>query len=127
MSDGQHYLQAMLGTQLNHLVESNTLTKNGLITLTTYATNVVQGRRYVASFTLWSSGSLIAFLWFLGFSSSSVLRRPQDHQIASEHQQTSTIEPHQDRKATMPNRTPPQCNSRLSRRKQLLKSNRQER
>ncbi|KAJ9093583.1 hypothetical protein QFC19_008312 [Naganishia cerealis] len=45
MSDGQHYLQAMLGTQLNNLVESNTLTKNGLITLTSYATNVVQGRR----------------------------------------------------------------------------------
>ncbi|KAJ9122401.1 hypothetical protein QFC22_001824 [Naganishia vaughanmartiniae] len=45
MSDGQHYLQAMLGTQLNNLVESNALTKNGLITLTSYATNVVQGRR----------------------------------------------------------------------------------
>lgn len=48
MSDGKHYLQAMLGTQLNHLVDSNTLTKNGLITLTQYATNVVQGRRCVS-------------------------------------------------------------------------------
>ncbi|GHJ87289.1 hypothetical protein NliqN6_3691 [Naganishia liquefaciens] len=45
MSDGKHYLQAMLGTQLNNLVETNALTKNGLITLTQYATNVVQGRR----------------------------------------------------------------------------------
>lgn len=49
MSDGKHYLQAMLGTQLNNLVESNALTKNGLITLTQYATNVVQGRRYVVT------------------------------------------------------------------------------
>ncbi|WVR06269.1 hypothetical protein IAU60_003299 [Kwoniella sp. DSM 27419] len=47
MSDGKYFIQAMIATQLNHLVESKQLDKNVLIKLTQYVTNAVQGRKLV--------------------------------------------------------------------------------
>lgn len=47
LSDGSHFIQAMLATQHNHLLESSTVQKNTLIKLTSFALNMVQDRRLV--------------------------------------------------------------------------------
>ncbi|TIA87996.1 hypothetical protein E3P99_02842 [Wallemia hederae] len=47
LSDGTYYMQAMLGTQLNHLPEQEVLIKNSIIRMTNYAVNVVQNRLLV--------------------------------------------------------------------------------
>ncbi|WRT67698.1 uncharacterized protein IL334_004670 [Kwoniella shivajii] len=47
LSDGKHFIQAMIATQLNHMVESKELDKNVLIKMTGYVTNAVQGRKLV--------------------------------------------------------------------------------
>ncbi|KAM0753641.1 replication factor A 1, rfa1 [Meredithblackwellia eburnea MCA 4105] len=54
ISDGVHYIQAMLSTSLNHLVASDPpeLDKNHFIKLLTYATNVVGNRRIVIILTV---------------------------------------------------------------------------
>ena len=44
LSDGQHYQQAMLATQLNHLVESDAVAVNSTIVVKQYVKNAVQGR-----------------------------------------------------------------------------------
>ncbi|WVQ80670.1 hypothetical protein IAT38_002775 [Cryptococcus sp. DSM 104549] len=45
VSDGEHFLQAMLATQLNHFIESNEIDKNTLIKITNFSINVVSGRK----------------------------------------------------------------------------------
>lgn len=52
LSDGQHYMQAMLGTQLNYLPEQEQLIKNSIIKLTNYAVNTVQNRLLVIALHL---------------------------------------------------------------------------
>ena len=47
LSDGAHFIQAMLATQHNHLLESQAVQKNTLIKLTSFALNMVQDRRLV--------------------------------------------------------------------------------
>ncbi|WWC88776.1 uncharacterized protein L201_003689 [Kwoniella dendrophila CBS 6074] len=47
LSDGKHFIQAMIATQLNPMVESKEIDKNVLIKLTGYVTNAVQGRKLV--------------------------------------------------------------------------------
>lgn len=47
LSDGVSYMQAMLGTQLNHLPEQDQLIKNSVIRMTNYAVNIVQNRLLV--------------------------------------------------------------------------------
>ncbi|WWC62468.1 uncharacterized protein I303_105064 [Kwoniella dejecticola CBS 10117] len=47
LSDGKHFIQAMIATQLNNLVDSKELDKNVVIKLTGYVTNAVQGRKLV--------------------------------------------------------------------------------
>ncbi|TIB62317.1 hypothetical protein E3P77_03868 [Wallemia ichthyophaga] len=47
LSDGVFYMQAMLGTQLNHLPEQEVLVKNSVIRMTNYAVNTVQNRLLV--------------------------------------------------------------------------------
>lgn len=49
MSDGVHFMQAMLATQLNHMITSDppALEKNTIVRLIQYACNIVQNRRYV--------------------------------------------------------------------------------
>jgi len=49
LSDGVHFIQSMLATQLNNYVEDKSLDKNVVIKLTQYVTNAVQGRKSVAS------------------------------------------------------------------------------
>src|SRR6266481_1267672 len=46
ISDGVHFVQAMLATQLNELVENNKVTKHSVVTLEKYTSNVVQNKRY---------------------------------------------------------------------------------
>jgi replication factor A1 len=46
ISDGVHFVQAMLATQLNELVDNNTVTKHSVVTLEKYTSNVVQNKRY---------------------------------------------------------------------------------
>lgn len=45
LSDGTHFIQSMLATQLNHMVESKELDKNVVVKLSQYVTNAVQGRK----------------------------------------------------------------------------------
>jgi replication factor A1 len=45
LSDGQFFIQSMLATQLNNLVEGGELDKNVVIKLTNYVTNEVQKRK----------------------------------------------------------------------------------
>ena len=45
LSDGKYFMQSMLATQLNQLVDSNQLDKNVVVKLTGFVTNAVQGRR----------------------------------------------------------------------------------
>jgi replication factor A1 len=45
LSDGVHFIQSMLATQLNSMVEDKSLDKNVVIKLVSYVTNAVQGRK----------------------------------------------------------------------------------
>jgi replication factor A1 len=45
LSDGVNYIQSMLATQLNKMVDSKEIDKNTLLKLTGFATNVVSDRR----------------------------------------------------------------------------------
>lgn len=47
LSDGEYFMQAMLATQLNHLLTNDppAFEKNTVVKLITYACNVVQNRR----------------------------------------------------------------------------------
>lgn len=47
ISDGSHYTQAMLATQLNHFVEKQTIKKNTVVKVTQLTSNNVQGKRLV--------------------------------------------------------------------------------
>lgn len=47
LSDGVHFIQSMLATQLNSFVEDKSLDKNVVIKLTQFVTNAVQGRKWV--------------------------------------------------------------------------------
>lgn len=49
LSDGVHFIQSMLATQLNSFVEDKSLDKNVVIKLTQFVTNAVQGRKSVYS------------------------------------------------------------------------------
>ena len=45
LSDGEYFIQSMLATQLNHLVENDELEKNTVIKLTSFVINTVQNRK----------------------------------------------------------------------------------
>ena len=47
ISDGVHFVQAMLATQLNELVENDTIKKHTVAVLEKYTSNVVQNKRSV--------------------------------------------------------------------------------
>ncbi len=47
MSDGDHYIQAMLATQLNHLVVDQKVIKNSIVCVERLTCNYVQGKRCV--------------------------------------------------------------------------------
>ncbi|TFK76351.1 replication factor-A protein 1 [Pluteus cervinus] len=47
MSDGDHYIQAMLATQLNHLVVEHKVIKNSIVCVERLTCNYVQGKRLV--------------------------------------------------------------------------------
>lgn len=46
MSDGEHFLQAMLATQLNDMVSSNEIAKHSIIVTEKLTMNVVQNKKY---------------------------------------------------------------------------------
>lgn len=48
ISDGVHFVQAMLATQLNEMVENNTIKKHSVVVLERYTSNVVQNKRSVS-------------------------------------------------------------------------------
>jgi replication factor A1 len=45
ISDGEHFLQAMLATQLNHLVHENKIGKNTIAVIDKLTCNIVQNKR----------------------------------------------------------------------------------
>ncbi|KAI0723933.1 replication factor-a protein [Cerioporus squamosus] len=45
VSDGQHFLQSMLATQLNHLVEEDAISKGAVAVIEKFTCNIVQGKR----------------------------------------------------------------------------------
>lgn len=47
LSDGSHYQQGMLATQMNELVSSGRLQKGSVVKLSQFICNVVQNRKYV--------------------------------------------------------------------------------
>jgi replication factor A1 len=47
VSDGEHFIQAMLATQLNSLVKDETIKKNSIINVTKMTCNFVQDKRCV--------------------------------------------------------------------------------
>lgn len=47
VSDGEHYAQSMLATQLSFMVDEGQLAKNTIIRVDKLTCNNVQGRRYV--------------------------------------------------------------------------------
>ncbi|WOO77315.1 Replication factor A protein 1 [Vanrija pseudolonga] len=47
LSDGSYFIQSMLATQLNNLVEDKSLDKNVVIKLTNFVTNSVQNRKLI--------------------------------------------------------------------------------
>ena len=47
VSDGVHFVQAMLATQLNHLVEEAVISKNTVAKLEKITCNVIQEKRFV--------------------------------------------------------------------------------
>ena len=46
LSDGIHFQQAMLATQLNDLVTGNLLQPDCIVRLNEFLCNIVQGRKY---------------------------------------------------------------------------------
>jgi replication factor A1 len=48
VSDGEHFIQAMLATQLNHLVNDESIKKNTIVNVTKMTCNYVQDKRCVA-------------------------------------------------------------------------------
>lgn len=48
MSDGEYFLQAILATQLNQIVEDGELGKSTIVRLDKYTVNLVQSKRCVA-------------------------------------------------------------------------------
>ena len=47
VSDGKYFLQSMLATQLNHLVEEEVILKGAIVVIEKFTCNIVQGKRYV--------------------------------------------------------------------------------
>uniref|UniRef100_A0A6U3S1P3 Replication protein A subunit n=1 Tax=Ditylum brightwellii TaxID=49249 RepID=A0A6U3S1P3_9STRA len=47
ISDGQHYVQGMLATQLNHLVHSNQIMENSIVKVDEFMNNLVQNRTVI--------------------------------------------------------------------------------
>jgi replication factor A1 len=47
LSDGTHFVQGMLATQLNHMVESHELQNNAIISVQDFMNNSVQGRNVI--------------------------------------------------------------------------------
>ncbi|KZP17889.1 replication factor-a protein [Athelia psychrophila] len=47
ISDGEHFLQAMLATQLNHMVKENSIGKNSIAVIDKLTCNFVQGKRLI--------------------------------------------------------------------------------
>jgi len=45
LSDGEFYMQAMLNTQLNHLLETQRVQKDSTFKITLIANNLVQNKR----------------------------------------------------------------------------------
>lgn len=56
ISDGEHFMQAMLATQMNNLVENETLTKGSILLLSEYQINAILGRRIVILLALQPQG-----------------------------------------------------------------------
>ncbi|CCM03614.1 uncharacterized protein FIBRA_05754 [Fibroporia radiculosa] len=52
ISDGEHFLQAMLATQLNHLVEDEKITKHSIATIEKFTCNLVQDKRLLIILSL---------------------------------------------------------------------------
>jgi replication factor A1 len=52
ISDGQHYMQAMLATQLNYIVEQNQVEQYSVVQLQEYICNMVQNRKIVIALRL---------------------------------------------------------------------------
>lgn len=48
ISDGVHYMQAMLATQLNDMVHDNSITRNTIAVVDKLTCNYVQEKRYVS-------------------------------------------------------------------------------
>lgn len=46
LSDGTHMQQAMLATQMNHVVKSGKLQKGSIVRLTEFICNLIQNRKY---------------------------------------------------------------------------------
>jgi replication factor A1 len=47
VSDGVHFIQAMLATQLNHMVDEEKIVRHGIVRLDGFTVNFVQNRRSV--------------------------------------------------------------------------------
>lgn len=47
LSDGEHYIQGMLGTQLNHMCRDNTIVENSLVQVKDFMVNKVQNRTVI--------------------------------------------------------------------------------
>eukprot|EP00980_Cylindrotheca_fusiformis_P028072 scaffold22577_cov122-Cylindrotheca_fusiformis.AAC.51 len=47
LSDGTHFVQGMLATQLNHMVESQELQNNSLVSVSDFMNNSIQGRNVI--------------------------------------------------------------------------------
>lgn len=45
VSDGEHFLQSMLATQLNHLVEEEQILKHSIAVIEKFTCNLVQGKK----------------------------------------------------------------------------------
>jgi len=50
MSDGTYYMQAMLATQLNSMVQENQITKGSIVVLERLTCNYVQDKRWVSCY-----------------------------------------------------------------------------
>ena len=61
LSDGEHYCQGMLATQMNPLMQSGEITKNSIVKLNKFVFNNVAADKKLASFTVLSDPS--NFLW----------------------------------------------------------------
>ena len=63
VSDGVHFMQSMLATQMNPQIENDTIGRHSVIQLDKFIVNFVQNRRYLLSYSCTKPSHFNVLVW----------------------------------------------------------------